>query len=275
MNSSLARIRDVITTHARRHVATASAALLLLLSASTIAPVAARDLQCSACDVKDSEVARCLRIDPEASSTALLFNPAGKKTLFERSSCLQGLAVRYIDPALCAEVRERKSLFFDGSAISRDACLAQVREREHAREVVVIRDPYRPKQVDWFRDGNGRDTNVRIGFAGSYRHRYEVSVSMLDATGTRSEVLHRNEYGLGPHTRMLHIRITPDRIAAAADALDLAPPYRFRVTAALVDPTLAEVEQFAAMSPGEREHSVERVIDPATLEREPYDPPGR
>ena len=245
------------------------ALLLPLLLASIAAPLAARDFRCTACDRKEGEVERCQRMDPGAYRTALLFNPPGMKTLYERSSCLQQLAEKYVDATLCAEVRERRSLFFDGSAISRGACLTRVEAKADAAPAVVIHDLYRPQGVAWFRNGNGRDTDVHVTFAGSYRHGYLLSLSMLDETGARSEVLHSSEYSLGPSTREIRILVRQEAIGTAAAGLGLPPPYRFRVAAAIDDPSLAELEQFAAMTPAQRRNSVDQVLDPARLERDP------
>lgn len=108
-----------------------------------------------------------------------------------------------------------------------------------------------------------------VGTSGSYRHRYEITVSMRDASGTNSQVLHRNDYWRGTDAGTLRILLREAQVAAAAQALALEPPYRFRVTLALVEPTLAEVRQFASMARDERESSVDQRIDPAALEREP------
>lgn len=241
----------------------------IVLAAAGVAPGGARDFACNACDVKASEVARCQRMDPDASATGLLFNRPGSRTLYKRSSCLQRMAVRYRDAALCEEVRERRSLLFDGSAISRAACEAQVAEAIRRDPEVVIRDIHRLAEVRYSRNGNGRDTNIDVRFSGSYAHRYRLAVSMLDEAGANSRTLQDSERNIGGSTSMLRLFIRHEQIAAAADALGAAPPYRFRLTLALVEPTLREVEQFALLTPAERGGSVEHRVDPGALEREP------
>src|SRR3546814_5842882 len=103
-------------------------------------PGSAAEFHCNACDVKASEVERCRRMDPADYVTGLLFNPPGMKTYFKRSSCLQAIAVDYRDASLCEEVRERKSLFFDGSAISRASCERRVEEGARSDPKVIISD---------------------------------------------------------------------------------------------------------------------------------------
>ncbi|NLG60472.1 MAG: hypothetical protein GX538_09990 [Gammaproteobacteria bacterium] len=83
-----------------------------------------------------------------------------------------------------------------------------------------------------------------------------------------SRVLWRDGYGMRAADHELRVRIPESDMAAAADALGVHPPYRVRVTFALVEPGLAEVAQFAAMPLGERESSVDQVLDPSALERE-------
>ena len=124
---------------------------------------------CKACDRKASEVERCRSIAPDAYTTGLLFNPPGMKTSYKRSSCLFGLARKYRDASLCEEVRERKSLFFDGSALTRENCEQNVREAMARRPPVVIADVKQLADVRWFRNGNGRDFDVHVGRPGPIR----------------------------------------------------------------------------------------------------------
>lgn len=208
-------------------------------------------------------MARCEAIDPEESVTGLLFNPPGRKTKFVRSSCLQRLAVRYRGASLCAQVRERTSMFFDGSAISRAACQAEA--------LVLIQDIHRLAEVAFFGNGNGRDMDIHIGFSGAYAYRYALTVAMLDEAGTGSRILDSRERHIGASTSTLRLLIRAEQMAEAARALAVTPPYRFRITLALVEPAWREVAQFAALGRDERQSVVERRVDPGTLPRDPAD----
>ncbi len=231
------------------------------------------DFSCRACDARAADVARCEAIDPEESVTGLLFNPPGRKTKFVRSSCLQRLAVRYRDASLCAQVRERTSVFFDGSAISRAACQARVAEAARTDAPVLIQDIHRLAEVAFFGNGNGRDMDIHIGFSGAYAHRYALTVAMLDEAGTGSRILDSRERHIGAHTSTLRLLIRAEQMAEAARALAVTPPYRFRITLALVEPAWREVAQFAALGRDERQSVVERRVDPGTLPRDPADFP--
>lgn len=258
------------TFRRQRWLAIAGIATLLALAGGR--PGIAAGFRCNACDLKAADVERCRRIDPAEYSTALLFNPPGMTTLFKRSSCLQRIAVEYRDASLCAEVRERKSLFFDGSAISRASCEERVRERVRDDPKVVIADIHRLADVAYFRDGNGRDIDVRVGVSGSHRHRYELMVAMVDEAGSVIETLHRRDYQLGPDAGPLHVLVRQAQVAAVAGALGLESPYRFQVTLALVEPTLAELRQFVALPAELRKSTVEHRVDPARLERDTAGP---
>lgn len=77
----------------------------------------------------------------------------------------------------------------------------------------------------------------------------------------------RNSYGMRAVDQQLHVRITGSDMAAAAAALGLQPPYRYRVIFALVEPGLAEVRQFASMPLEERESRLEQALDPYPANR--------
>src|SRR3546814_21193347 len=90
---------------------------------------------------------------------------------------------------------------------------------------------------------------------------------MVDEAGANIETLHRNEYSLGGSTGELHILVRQAQVAAAADALALEPPYRFRLTLALVVPSLAEVRQVGSLTQELRASRIANRIKPAKLAR--------
>ena len=71
----------------------------------------------------------CKDISPDAVSSFLFFNPPGYKVLYDRSSCYNSLALSTLDEGYCDQVREKKSLLLDGSALTPQACRARVQER--------------------------------------------------------------------------------------------------------------------------------------------------
>src|SRR2546425_4233937 len=65
----------------------------------------------------------CRSISESAFVTGLFFNPSGTQTFFSRSLCFQKLAALEQNEALCDEVRERPSMFLNGSKISKWRCV--------------------------------------------------------------------------------------------------------------------------------------------------------
>jgi hypothetical protein len=116
---------------------------LALAMMATVANPNAVDRPCNRWELMYTQVAidakapeMCAKIDPGAFEGAG-FNPAGYQTWYTRSSCYFELAAEMHDPSLCDRVRTRNveppspelALFrLDGSAYSKDKCVAQARD---------------------------------------------------------------------------------------------------------------------------------------------------
>ncbi len=115
-------------------------------------------------------------------STALIFNPPGQSTMFHRSACLQQLAHDERDADLCAEVKERKSWFFDWSGISEQSCRELVAERiERDRQEASEKDfrsIRRLDSVEFFKNGNERDFDAVVTTEGSFPGTYLLNISV-------------------------------------------------------------------------------------------------
>ncbi|MEJ2696475.1 MAG: hypothetical protein P8013_07480 [Candidatus Sulfobium sp.] len=98
--------------------------------------------------------------------------------MFERSECLQKVAIKLRDESLCQEVRERKSIFFDGSGISQRVCLRKVREKIREDRVYAgsITDIQHLKGVTFSINANGRDLDMKVTTRGRYGHPYRLRV---------------------------------------------------------------------------------------------------
>ena len=131
-------------------------------------------------DHKQRAVERCQAIDENAYSTGMIFNSKGQATMFERSRCFQDLAIAERDLLLCKKVVERKSWFFDGSAISEKSCLKQVGQRiESDRKDFASRDfsqLHRLRSFALARNGNGKDYNFELETEGSTPGSYELKL---------------------------------------------------------------------------------------------------
>jgi len=134
---------------------------------------------------KQQSIERCLAIDEKDYSTGMIFNPKGQVTMFERSRCFQDLAVGERDPLLCGKVIEKKSWFFDGSAISEVSCrnLAARRIEMDAREA-ASKDfslLHRLRSAAFARNGNGTDFDFELNTEGSMSGAYEIKVLFSQA----------------------------------------------------------------------------------------------
>ena len=134
-------------------------------------------------DRKNQRVEICRSISASVYSTGMIFNPAGYETMFERSRCMQLLAIDERDVALCSEVKERKSLFFDGSSVSEKSCRAQVSERlDRLVQEVAARDfttIHRLKSLEFSRNGNGKDFDLVVITDGSYAGHYDLDIRIF------------------------------------------------------------------------------------------------
>ena len=152
---------------------------------TSVAPSATHADQIS--EQKQKNIERCQAIDEKAYSTGMIFNPKGLRTMFERSRCFQDLAIGERDPALCGQVVERKSWFFDGSAISEKSCLAQVARRiEKDRQDFSLKDfrrLHRLRSAAFTRNGNGKDFNFEVPTEGSMSGAHKINLQFTSAGG--------------------------------------------------------------------------------------------
>ena len=77
-------------------------------------------------DILEKGMNNCRSIDEKKYVTGLLFNGPGMHTYFERAYCYRELAVQERDVSLCRFVKQRRSLFFNGSQVSGAVCKQKV-----------------------------------------------------------------------------------------------------------------------------------------------------
>ena len=97
------------------------ALLRILLSASSLFSASYDELRAAA-------VKNCEAIDPAQYQSGLLFNPDGYRSFYVRSECFQKIAVQFRDASLCAQVKQRHSLFSSSWGYSRAHCRELVAE---------------------------------------------------------------------------------------------------------------------------------------------------
>lgn len=151
-------------------------------------------------------VALCGAIPVDAYETGLIFNPAGHRSYFGRSRCLQELAVEWRAVALCEQVRTRRSLFFTGDAISAAACRQAVSEqlRKDQEQAQAIDPESFHQLVDLaFSQPHyaGDGLMVQIKTRGSHPGSYRIVIEAVLPGATATKVLddYRQPLGTGPH----------------------------------------------------------------------------
>jgi hypothetical protein len=183
-------------------------------------------------------VKACEAIDPSESQSGLIFNPDGLRSYYVRSKCFQEAAVDYRDPALCAQVRQRRSLFSSSWGYAPARCRQLVAEgtaRDRA-ELLSMKKSYhaggiklRDFRVE--RNGNGRDIDIIPSFTGTYAHGYTLTFEIVPDTGAAT-LLHTSGYHLDA-TSNLNLYVRQADVKQRLSAFALNRPYRVRATVTL------------------------------------------
>ncbi len=161
---------------------------------------------------KQQSIERCQAIDEKAYRTGMIFNPKGQVTMFERSRCFQKLAVEERDPLLCGKVVEKKSWFFDGSAISEVSCRNLVARRiEMDAQESALKDfslLHRLRSAAFARNGNGKDFNFELKTEGSMSGAYELALLFSPASGGETVLIEdeTNQFGGTDSRRIFLLR---------------------------------------------------------------------
>ncbi len=167
------------------------------------APTAPRAVSSATYDeMRAAALRQCQAIDPAAYQSGLLFNPDGYRSYYLRSDCLQKTAVEFRDLSLCAEVKQRRSLFFSSWGYAPAQCAKLVREGIAADEKTLtgMKQSYRRGAVRLIdfrveKNGNGRDFDLIPSFAGDYAHGYILRFELVPP-GAPTALLHSSGYYL-------------------------------------------------------------------------------
>jgi hypothetical protein len=211
--------------------------VLALLAAAAFARAAAPESS-TYDDHRLAAIRACDAINPSAYQTGLLFNPAGYRSFYLKSECLQRAAVQFRDESLCDRVRRRWSLFSSSWGYSPANCRTLVSERvARARAVLQeMRRAYEAGHVTLrdFRielNGNGRDFELIPVISGDAGHGYDLRLDAAPAPGAAAVTLHHNGYWMTGSSQ-LRIYLTRDEVARALP--DLSPGRSYSTTASIV-----------------------------------------
>jgi hypothetical protein len=188
-------------------------------------------------DMRSAAVKQCAAIDPSEYQTGLTLNPDGYRSYYVRSKCLQDTAVMYRDASLCAQVKERWSLFSSSWGYSGKRCRQLVAEgaaadrkaleetkSRYLKEAVKLRD-FRLE-----RNGNGRDFDLIPSFDPGYAHGYTLRFELVGAgaAGAGVPVISSGFYLRGNDNIRVYVR--QEDIRKRFPRFELAHPYRLRAT---------------------------------------------
>jgi len=188
-------------------------------------------------EMRSAAVESCQAVDPSAYQTALFFNPDGYRSYYLRSECFQRIAVEFRDETLCAQVKQRHSLFSSSWGYSRAWCrklvyagtgadektLTEIKQR-YRREAVRLRD-FRVE-----RNGNGRDFDIIPSFTGTYGHGYTLRFELFPTAATKHPVLfHTSGYYVDGNSN-LRIFVGQEETRQRFPDLVLGRPYMVRAT---------------------------------------------
>src|SRR5437773_10887804 len=114
-------------------------------------------------ELRSAALKQCQAIDPAEYQSGLFFNPDGYRSYYVRSECFQRTAVQFRDEALCARVRQRRSLFSSSWGYSPGHCREIVAEGKAADRTelenvkrLYVADGVRLRAFQIERNGNGR-----------------------------------------------------------------------------------------------------------------------
>jgi hypothetical protein len=152
-------------------------------------------------DERSKAVKACEAIDASEYQSGLFFNPDGYRSYYLRSKCFQDAAVRFRDPNLCDQVKQRRALLSSSWGYSASRCRQLVAEGAavdrttlEGLKAAYVEGGMRLSDFRIERNGNGRDIDIIPSFTGSFAHSYTLTFEiLLDASGA-SVLLHSSGY---------------------------------------------------------------------------------
>jgi len=191
-------------------------------------------------ELRAAAAKNCRAIDPAEYQSGLFFNPDGYRSYYVRSECFQRNAVQFRDAALCAEVKQRPSLFSSSWGYSSARCRELVAEGIAADRKILeeikrqyLQGPMHLRDFRIERNGNGRDFDIIPSFTGSYAHGHTLRFEIVRAdTGQESVLLHSSGYYVDDNSN-LRIFVRQEEIRARFSEFALGRAYRVRATMVL------------------------------------------
>ena len=187
----------------------------------------------------EQALGECQAISARDYQTGLIFNPEGHQTYYQRSRCLQGLAVEWREPSLCEQVRERRSLFFNGKGIAETACREKVAtqiEQDQTAAAALDPDSFHKLEAVHFDQPHYVGDNIRqqVKTRGSHPGSYQVRVELWPNDSGEPVVIADYSQPLGGADHILSGTIPNQRLREAFGGSIPDHEIRVRVTLALL-----------------------------------------
>ena len=190
-------------------------------------------------DQRSSALKSCQAIDPAEYRSGLAFNPDGYRSYYVRSDCFQRTAVLFRDETLCAQVRERHSLFSSSWGYSSARCrelvaagLATDRKNLEEMKKNYLAGAVRLRDFKIERNGNRRDFDIIPTFAGNYAHGHRLRFEIVPSGRGQEILLHASGYYVDANSN-LRIFVRQDEIRARFAEFALDRSYLVRATITL------------------------------------------
>lgn len=148
--------------------------------------------------------------------------------------------MQFRDPALCAEVKQRRSLFSSSWGYSRARCGELVAEgvaadRKNLQDIKkrYLQDAVRLRDFRIERNGNGRDFDIIPSFTGAYAHGHTLRFEVVRAnSGQQDVLLHSSGYYIDGNSN-LRIFVRQEEVRKRFPDFALNRPYPVRATMVL------------------------------------------
>ena len=191
----------------------------------------------------DAAVRACEAIARSESQSGLYGNPDGYRSYYVRSKCFQDAAVRFRDPRLCEQARQRRSLFASSWGYSPANCRRLVNEQTETdrRALEQLKAAYASgrlelKDLRVERNGNGRDFDLVPSFNGTGKGSYLLTIEILPGSSRTPVPVYSAGHYLDPDAN-LRLYVTGAEIRQRLPDFVPGGRYTVRATMTLSVPT--------------------------------------
>lgn len=183
-------------------------------------------------------IRKCQATDPKEHHTGLALNPDGYRSYYLRSLCYQKAAIKFRDPGLCAQVRQRRALFSSSWGYSKSNCRKLVaggidKDRETLDAMKEQYDSGHIRITDFTveRNGNGRDFDIIPRFAGDGEHAYQLDFEIIrDESGAAPVPLYTSGFYLKGAENNIRLFVTQAELRKRFPEFRLDSTYAVRAT---------------------------------------------